>query len=141
MKSSLYKKYETDSVKETNGIVIEFDENEDKTIPSFLLSRLSEGNKAYMKELQRLVTQKKQDLKQRDLKSDDNQECVKSAFASEIIKGWSNIYDADGNILPYTSKNAIKLLSDLPDLYSELVVKSNDVELFRKDVLEESAKN
>ncbi len=47
--SGLFKQFKTNSAKETEGVEIEFPEaqNDDGTVPTFIISRMGKSNKAY----------------------------------------------------------------------------------------------
>lgn len=141
MTSSLYRNYATDSVKETTGVEIKFDANDDNTIPTFIVSRMGESNKEYTKALERATTPYKRQIQMKTMTADLSKSLFLDVFVTTVLRGWSNIQNENGDVIPYNKDNAIKLLTDLPDLYSELLTQAGDAALFRKDSLEQDAKN
>ena len=45
-------------------------------------------------------------------------------FVKDVLLGWENITDLDGNVIPFSEEIAIKLFKDLPMLYIDLVDKT-----------------
>jgi acyl carrier protein phosphodiesterase len=53
-------------------------------------------------------------------------------FVDHCLLRWENITDREGKPLLFTKENAIKLLLDLPELYTALSEQAGDVESFRE---------
>lgn len=66
---------------------------------------------------------------------------VVEVFAETILKDWRDVYDRGGELLPYTKENAVRLLTELPNLFVALQQESQKVANFRKENLEASAGN
>lgn len=138
---SLYKSYSTDSAKEQNGVPIEFEANDDGTIPTFIVSRMGETNKEWSKALRIATKPYQRQMQLGVLPAEKDASIFLEVFAGTIVKDWSNVQDENGNVIPFSKANAIKVFTDLPDLYSILQKQAADAALFRKDVLEAEAKN
>lgn len=138
---SLYKNWSTDSKLEAEGVEIPFDANDDGTIPTFIVSRMSDSNIEYTKALRRATDPYKRQIDLKTLSPELDAQIFREVFCSTIVRGWSNIQDGDGNVIPYSKAAAIKLFTDLPDLYKELQVQASAMATFRAKVLEDEAKN
>lgn len=63
------------------------------------------------------------------------------SFAEAVVVGWKNVKDKDGNLMDFSVENCIKLFTDLPDLFEDIVVQTKDVSNFKKEMEEIEAKN
>lgn len=137
----LFEQFQTDSAKESDGVTITFGKNDDGTEICFQLSRAGKSNKAYVK---LLAAKLKPYQRQIDMKTADNDvmdKVLREVFVMSILKGWSNVQDQTGVVIPFNKQNALDLFDKLPDLYEDLDAKSRDLSLFRIDALEDEAKN
>lgn len=138
---SLFKKYKMDPVKTEQGIPVEFEVNEDGTVPTIMLARAGAGNKKFTQELER-VRKPHQRRIDAGLVSDEEMETFfLKTFAKVAITGWQNVNDEEGKPLPYSYENALNLITELPELYQELVQKSIERDNYRSYRLEEDLKN
>jgi hypothetical protein len=141
--SGLFKAYKTDSAAETDGVNIEFfdAQNEDGTIPTFKVSRLGKTNKKYTKALEVATRPPSRQIELGVLKTEVSEKIFLDVFCSTILIGWSNVMDEDGNPIKYSKDNAIKLMTDLPDLYERIQNESAIASNFRDASLEAESKN
>ena len=63
------------------------------------------------------------------------------AYAEAVIIGWRGVKDHQGRELPFTKENAVKLLTDLPELFADIRGQAKDIANFRKAAIEADAKN
>lgn len=111
-KFNIYAKFGSDAKKEVEGVPFIVDA---ETNAHILIARWSGRNVAHALEQAELT-------KQNPDKSVEELEPLRvKVFAKHLIKGWQGITDINGNELPFTTENAIKLLSDLPDLTDQLL--------------------
>ena len=68
---------------------------------------------------------------------------LKKVRAETILLGWENIESDAGKKIPYSKKQALAFFNDpeLQDFYLFVVLSSNDEDNYRKDLVEDSAKN
>lgn len=137
----LYSAYETDVNKEVNGVDVQLPANDDGTIPSIIISRLGGANKQYARAMEHAQKPYRRQIQLGTMDKELHEKIVLEVFASHIVKGWSNVQDREANVMPFNTGNVVKLLNDLPELYTELFNQSNSIELFRTSTLEEDAKN
>lgn len=140
---SLYKQYKTDSSKENDGIEVEFHdaENDDETIPTFMIARMGPSNKAYQRELESATRPYRRQIELGSFTNKKAEPIFIKVFVKTILKGWRNVQDEHGNLIEFNEQNAIKLLTDLPDLYKLLSEQAADLSNFRIAGLEQDAKN
>lgn len=53
------------------------------------------------------------------------------SYAEGVVIGWKNVKGADGEIMPFTKENVVKLFSDLPDLFADVKLQAENAALFR----------
>lgn len=140
---SLYKQYATDSKAETEGVEIKmFDaENEDGSVPTFIISRMGKANREYSKAMEAATRPFRRQIELGTLSNEKAEEMFMDVFASTIVKGWSNVFDRFGDPLPYSTQAARKLFTELPELYDRLQEEAKTVANFRETAREEEAKN
>lgn len=138
---SLYKNYATDSTKETNGVEVTFEANDDGTVPTFIVSRIGDSNKEYMKALRAATKPFQRQIELKALSPEKDAAIFMEVFLSTILKGWSNVQNEAGEVIPFTKENANKLFTDLPDVFKEIQKQASLAATFRKNVLDEQAKN
>lgn len=138
---SLYKLYGTDANKESNGVDITLEANEDGSLPTFTVSRLGDTNKEFQKALRFATKPYERQIQLKTLPEEKDKEIYLDVFVSTILKGWQNVLDENGQPMAFNKANAKKLFTDLPDLYKLIQAQASDASLFRKASLEDEAKN
>lgn len=140
---SLYAKFKTNVDTETQGIEIALvgAENADKTVPTFLLSRMGGSNKAYSKALEKGTKPFRRQNQMGMLPEEVIRPIVRKAFCETVLKGWRNVFDENEKPFPYSQQNALKLMEDLPDVYEILQQEAMDISNFRDKAVENEAKN
>jgi hypothetical protein len=141
--SGLFKQYKTNSAKEAEGVEIEFPEaqNDDGTIPTFIISRMGKSNKAYSKALEAATRPYRRQVELGTMKNEVAETLFMGVFCDTVLKGWKNVQGEDGAEIPYSKDAAISLLSELPDVYDLLQEEAKLSANFRDSVLETEAKN
>lgn len=137
----IYKDFKTDVDAENNGIRVETSVNDDGTIATFILARSGSSNKLYQKCLEVETRPYKRQIELKTISVEIQEKIFLSVFAKAILKGWENVEDEFGNKLEFTHANVCKVMKDLPDLYNDLVVRSNEASNFKQSILEEEVKN
>lgn len=140
---SLYKQYKTDETKTTEGVAIKLfeAENENGTIPTFYLARMASTNKAYQKAMEAKTRPYRRQIELNTMSEETAIKINIDVFCDTILKGWENVSDEAGNALPFNKQNAVKLMTDLPDVLDRLTVEAKNIENFRASSLEDEAKN
>lgn len=145
---SLSNQFKTDKKAETEGIRVEYAENEDGTIPTFIIGRANRTNRRYSQALERLTKPHRRALEMKTLPKEKAEEIWRDVFIEGNLHGWENVRNSDvtGNkqdegYAEFTKDNAISLFKNLPDLYDDLSARANDAANFRVESMEEEAKN
>lgn len=142
--SSLFK---TDAQKEVKGIEIVYPANEDGSIPTFIVSRMSQSNPRYSKALEEAVRPHRHLQRTGQLSADISTKIVAQAFVNGCLLGWKNVKFGDivgghnKEDAPFNADNALKLFQRLPDLFADLQEQASQLASFRDAELEEDAKN
>lgn len=139
--SGLHKVFKTDNTKEQEGIKIQYPANDDGTIPTFTVRRLSSSNKEYHAELERLKRPYQRQIQLGTLPEGKELEFVKTAFLKTCVKGWEHVQDANGVEILFSVSAASTLFSELPDLFTDLIEQSTSIANYRAEEREVSAGN
>ena len=140
---SLYKQFATNTEKEIEGIEVQMTEaeNEDGSIPTFVVSRMGKSNKRYSKALEAATRPYRRQIELGTMNNDKAEEIFMGVFVDTVLKGWKNVRDEKGADLPFTKQTATKLFKDLPEVYERLQEEAKLSANFREASLEEEAKN
>jgi hypothetical protein len=138
---SLYTQFKTNAEKEVEGVEIQYGPNEDGTIPTFIISRMGKSNKAYTKALEAATRPYRRQIELGTMNNDTAETLFIGVFAKTVLKGWKNVRDESGAEIAFSEKAAVKLLTDLPEMYDDLQEKAKSASLFREESLEDEAKN
>lgn len=140
---SLYKQFATNTEKEIEGIEVQMTEaeNEDGSIPTFVVSRMGKSNKRYSKALEAATRPYRRQIELATMNNDKAEEIFLGVFVDTVLKGWKNVRDESGADMPFTKQTATKLFKDLPEVYERLQEEAKLSANFREASLEEEAKN
>lgn len=140
---SLYKQFATNTEKEIEGIEVQMTEaeNNDGSIPTFVVSRMGKSNKRYSKALEAATRPYRRQIELGTMNNDKAEEIFLGVFVDTVLKGWNNVRDESGADMPFTKQNAMKLFKDLPEVYERLQEEAKLSANFREASLEEEAKN
>lgn len=136
---SIYEQFDVDQKKETEGVWFWFPGKNSK--PGFLIARMGGGNKKFG-----AVHAEKNApyLAQRqagNLPEDVSQRISIEVFVESSLLNWADIRDRAGNVIPFSTENAVKLMLDLPELFNELWMRALDRENFLAEQTEVAAGN
>lgn len=139
----LYKQFATNKESETLGIWVEYqdDETEQGKSPRFLVARAGGANTEYAKALERQVKPFRKQIQMGALPMKALERIQKQVFCETVLREWQNVTDAEGKPIPFNYENALKVMTDLPDLYEDLHTRANSMANFRDEVREGEAKN
>lgn len=138
---SLYKNFKTSSVLEEEGIFVKLKANEDGTIPTFKIARASRNNKRYVKTFEAKIRPFKDEIESGNLDPETDKRIMVDIFVSGVLLDWKNVQDENNKPMLFNRDNAIKLLTDLPELYEFLNNKASDMKNFLEANLKGDEKN
>ncbi len=138
---SFYKQFETDRVVEKTGIVLDYGVNSKKQPFQIRIARAGGANERYSKLLELRTKPYRRQIQNETLDNAVAEKITKEVYAQTVVLGWNGVEDRDGNDMPFTQENCVKLFTDLPDLWSDVQSQSTRASLFRAEILEADAKN
>ncbi len=138
---SLYKQFETDVSVEQKGVLLEYGNNSKGQPIRIRIARAGGSNTAYLKLLEARCKPYRRVIQNESIERPMLEGILRGVYAETVVIGWENVEDREGNELPFSKENALKLFNDLPDLYADIVEQSTKTALFRKDLQEADAKN
>lgn len=134
---SLYKTYATDKNLESGaGVKLEYPDGVSLTI-----HRAGGSNRKFLQSMDAKIKPHRRQIQLGTIDRDLSDKLIAEVYAESVIKGWSGVTDENGNDLPFTKQNVVKLLLDLPDLFNDIKAQADTLANFRKEELEEEAKN
>lgn len=138
---SLYKQFKTDNNLEKEGILLEYGTNSQGNPICIRVARAGGGNVAYAKRMEARVKPYRRQIQNETMETALVERILKEVYAETVVLGWENVEDENGNPLPFTTENCIKLFDDLPDLFKDIQEQSQRAALFREELREADAKN
>lgn len=133
---SLYKQFKTDEKLEKQGLTLNFGEG-----VSIRVARAGGSNDRYMKRMEALTKPYRRQIASETADNKVLEKVVLEVFCETVVLGWEGVTDENGNVLAFNKENAIKLFTDLPDLFAEVKEQASKSALFRLSLNEEDAKN
>ena len=145
----LRKTFKTDRDAEINGVEVEVSVNDHNGLPiKIRIARMSQGNKRYTKELNRVSKPHMSAIQNDAMDNDLARKMLQEVFVDTILLGWDNLPKSeltgvatDTEELEFTRENALALFKELPDLYDDWEARANRAAAFREKEREEEAKN
>lgn len=145
----LRKTFKTDRDAEINGVEVEVSVNDHNGLPiKIRIARMSQGNKRYTKELNRVTKPHMSAIQNDAMDNDLARKMLQEVFVDTILLGWDNLPKSeltgvatDTEELEFTRENALALFKELPDLYDDWEARANRAAAFREKEREEEAKN
>lgn len=138
---SLYTQFETDREIEKTGIVLDYGFNSKKQPIQIRIARAGGANERYSKLLELRTKPYRRQIQNETLENAVAEKITKEVYAQTVVLGWTGVEDRDGNEMPFTQENCVKIFTDLPDLWSDVQSQSTRASLFRAEILEADAKN
>lgn len=126
----------TDTVKSENGVWVDYESG-----IRLKIARI--GNPAFQSFVSSRQKNKIRGIRSGSISSQEAEQITKEAVARHILLDWQNVEDEDGLPLRYSPEKSLEILSDpqLSDLYSFVLVTSNNSEIYRLEAQEEAKGN
>lgn len=134
--TNLYDMFGTDEDFEREGIWYAFSEE-----TKFRLARAGGANLRFAKSLEAKTRPYRRQIENESIDNELANNLLLEAFVETVLLDWQGVKDRDGNDLPYSKDNALKLLKDLPDLYLELRTEAARLSNFRTKEIEDDSGN
>lgn len=126
----------TDLNKEADGVWVDF-------VEGIRLKIARARNSKYVEFLRSLTENKRKEIRNDDIKTEDFADILMQVRAKTILLGWENIQDDNGNEILYSYEQALEFFRDkeLKDFYNFVVGVSENINNYKKDLVKESEKN
>lgn len=137
MSTSPYEAFSMDEKREIQGIEFE------TPWGTFILARPGGSNKAFKTRFNDLTSPYRiRGIDLEEIMDDaESKRVFVQLYAETVVKGWRDVKDANGEQIPFSVENAIKLFTDLEDLFNVILQAAQKMSLFRAKLVEEDSKN
>ncbi len=130
-----YELFQTDKSLESNGVMLDYGAFQ------ITIARAGKGNRKYRSIMAGALKKHRHQI-DNDLLDDGIYDSLMiGIYADAVILGWDNVTGADGKTLAFNRKNAVKLMTDLPDLFDNIREQANHAKNFRAKELADAEKN
>lgn len=130
-----YELFKTDGDLETKGVVLNYGGFK------ITVARAGGANKKYSKVFEAKIRPHRRAIANGTLDETTDRQVMAEVYADAVVLGWEGVTDKEGDEMPFTKANVVKLFTDLPDLFVDVIQQANTVSVFRQDELEVDAKN
>ena len=138
---NLYNAFATDQNAEINGVVLDYGTNSNGQPIQIRIARAGGSNQKFAKVLEQKLRPYKRMIANDTMEPKLAEKLLIEAFSEAVVLSWSGVQDRNGNDLAFSKENAIKLFTDLPDLFADVQQQSQKAALFRADIREAEAGN
>ena len=129
MAANLFRKYEVDGKKETEGVEITIDGC------VFICRRAGGGNRRYRAAIGLAAAdpalKARLDSKDTVEQITGEDEVTMAAFAESVVIGWRDVLGRDDQPLEFTKENFLDLMRSCPDVWLNLRMAARDLDNFR----------
>lgn len=112
---STYSAFQTNPELEQNGIQLDLG-----GAGRFKLARAGGANKKFEKAMMLASKPHRRAMQAESIEEDTLRQILYSVYADAVLLGWEGVTGEDGQPLPFTKANAVKLFTDLPGLFDEI---------------------
>lgn len=98
------------------------------------------GNPRYEEELQKAVRPFRNAIRRNQLSPEQNLRIMNKVLARTVLLDWKELYEA-GQMVPYSSDEAERMLTDYPDFRDIVVDYADDYSRFQEEDVEEAGKS
>lgn len=138
---SLYSAFKTNPDYEKNGIEIQYGENSKGADIVFRIARAGGANQAFNKAMEVATKPYRRQIQNGTFDNKTADKLYMDVFIQTVLLGWEGVEDSEGKEMKFTTENAKKLFTDLPELFSDLRDQAANMSLFRQQELAEDLGN
>lgn len=131
-----YDQFKTDQILETQGIILDLGD-----CGKFKIARAGGANKKFAQKFQAVTKPYRRAIQTETIDADLANKLMRQAYADSVVLGWEGVTGPDGQPLPFSRENVLKVLEDLPSLFDEIRRFAEDAAAFRQQVLAADAGN
>lgn len=142
---SMYKQFATDKELEKKGIVLDYGDFR------VTVARAGSSNSKFVKTHELLTKPVRRLIEQEILPVEREKEINQKLYARSVVLDWEvkddkgkwkqGIESPDGSVLPFCEENIIATFAALPDLFIDIQIQANKMQLFMASNREADAKN
>lgn len=133
--SNPYEMFKTNKTLETEGVILDYGAFQ------ITVARAGGSNKKFQKVLSDLAKPHMLSMKNQTMDQDLQDRLMVEAYAEAIILNWKGVCDESGKKIPFTKANTIKLFTDLPDLFQNVVEQASKFSMFHDEGVGQTEKN
>ena len=134
--TGIYELYATDKDLEKTGFW--FDITDEARI---LLARAGGANVRFAKAIEVKTRPHRRQIEEDKMDLDLANKLMIEAFAEAVVLDWTGITTVEGEDVPFTKENAVKLFLDLPDLFTDVRDAAAKQSNFRASDIADDIKN
>ena len=133
--TSPYALFSTSPALETDGITLDYGAFRIR------IARAGGANRKFQQVLEAKLKPHRRQIQTETLADEVAHRLIVDAYAEAVLLGWDGVADAEGQPLPFTRENAIRLMTDLPDLFRDVQEQATKAALFRRQAEAADEKN
>ena len=130
-----YKDFKTSKKVEMEGVWLDYGDYK------ILIARAGGGNKAYDRCLENKTKPYRKVIQNEIMPIDRQEQILMEVYIETVILDWEGMTDEKDKELKFTKDNVRKVLTDLPELWRDILQQSTKTALFRENIREAEAKN
>ena len=134
--TSIFDVWGTDAVMETAGVWIDYGSS-----GKFLIARSGGANTKFAKVLEFKMRPYRRQMDQGKLDNEIANKVLMETFIEACLLGWENLTYQDDKAIKFSKENAIRLFTDLPDLFNDLREQSAKMATFQQEEVEADSGN
>lgn len=144
----LYQAYSTDKELEERGVILDFGDHRVR------IARAGGANLKFARVFEALTKPVRRAIHNESLSETKAKEIAHKAYAEAVVLGWDTpveedgkvvykpfIYGPDGEEIPYSKENVVKVFTDLPDFYVAIKTEAERISNFRREAQADESKN
>ena len=132
-------------VDDTATAWLSYEDDEGQEAFAIEICRAGSTNPAYLKALDRrsraLANAAGKARRRKEPTIAESNAVLVQVFADVVVKSWRGVTDRQGNAMPFNRENVVKLFTDLPDLFQDVLDKAQGIDIFQARGDEADAKN
>lgn len=118
-----------------NGVTIQY--------PGFSVTihRAGGANKRFASVLRQKMKPHQHKFERGLLDDETSEKILIETYAESVVIGWKGVTDSEGEEIPFTTANVVKLLTELPELFADIKAQATNAANFREQVEQAEEKN
>ena len=130
----LYQIFETDAELEKKGFALEYGD------AVFIIARAGGANESYQRFVEHKMRPHRTSVNAGTMAESTSRKILIEAYSEKIILAWDGVTDENDEPLEFSKENVVKVLTDLPDLFEDIVRESSRVSNYIAEQAEADAK-